>query len=486
MNAVAIGFGDAGKTQDLLWLRVKEQGNLPGFSSVVRQIVGAMQSDDDREFSMTRTVLSDPALTQRVLRLANSAMYAMFGEINTVSRAVMVLGTESIGHLALGLKLVDGMADVSTGSSQVRMEMEKSVLAGHIARQATAQASTRDAEEAVVCSLLHGLGRMMTAFYLPEYWEALQHATQERGPGIGAEVATLGMTLSDIGRLIARRWGLPHGLIESLQDVAPQAGEPLDHTAWLAALATMSSNCAQAICEDGADEEALSLIVESYAEMLGMESANLLGAIASAREAAHEDPALARAVSTTARPAAPQEAPREASRSDATPVLVRGVADMRNASAGITVSQLMTMALETSYQGLRLKRAVAFLRNRKEGRYVASMFFGEDMQPTLQRLAFDDAYQPDVFHAALANDKMVCVKDAQDAAFRAKLPRWWKEAFLSTRSFIVLPLTANRHPVGFLYGDWGDAPPVSLSNTEIMALNEMRQLVMRRDIAQGV
>jgi len=158
---------------------------------------------------------------------------------------------------------------------------------------------------------------------------------------------------------------------------------------------------------------------------------------------------------------------------------------MRNASAGITVSQLMTMALETSYQGLRLKRAVAFLRNRKEGKYVASMFFGEDMQPTLQRLAFDDAYQPDVFHAALANDKMVCVKDAQDAAFRAKLPRWWKEAFLSTRSFIVLPLTANRHPVGFLYGDWGDAPPVSLSNTEIMALNEMRQLVMRRDIAQG-
>ena len=485
MNAVAIGFGDAGKTQDLLWLRVKEQGNLPGFSSVVRQIVGAMQSDDDREFSMTRTVLSDPALTQRVLRLANSAMYAMFGEINTVSRAVMVLGTESIGHLALGLKLVDGMADVSTGSSQVRMEMEKSVLAGHIARQATAQASTRDAEEAVVCSLLHGLGRMMTAFYLPEYWEALQHATQERGPGIGAEVATLGMTLSDIGRLIARRWGLPHGLIESLQDVAPQAGEPLDHTAWLAALATMSSNCAQAICEDGADEEALSLIVESYAEMLGMESANLLGAIASAREAAHEDPALARAVASAARPAAPQEAPREASRSDATPVLVRGVADMRNASAGITVSQLMTMALETSYQGLRLKRAVAFLRNRKEGKYVASMFFGEDMQPTLQRLAFDDAYQPDVFHAALANDKMVCVKDAQDAAFRAKLPRWWKEAFLSTRSFIVLPLTANRHPVGFLYGDWGDAPPVSLSNTEIMALNEMRQLVMRRDIAQG-
>jgi HD-like signal output (HDOD) protein len=482
MSAVAIELGNAGKTQEMLWQRVKEQGNLPGFASVVRQIVGAMQSDDEREFSMTRTVLSDPALTQRVLRLANSAMYAMFGEINTVSRAVMVLGTESIGHLALGLKLVDSMADVSMSSALVRLEMEKSVLAGHIARQATAQASTRDAEEAVVCSLLHGLGRMMTAFYLPEYWEALQQACERLGDGIAAEVSTLGMSLSDIGRLIAKRWGLPHGLIESLQDVSPQAGEPLDHTAWLAALATMSSCCAQAICEEGADREALSRIVESYADMLGMESASLLGAIEAAREAATEDPALSRIIAAPGKTvAASNEARHDNRRVDATPALVRGVADMRNAAAGINVSQVMTMALETSYQGLRLRRAVVFLRKRKEGKYVAGMSFGDDMQALLPRLAFDDAYQPDVFHAALANDKMVCVKDAQDAAFRAKLPRWWKEAFPTVRSFIVLPLTAQRQPVGFLYGDWGDAAPVSLSHTEILALNELRTLVMKRD-----
>ena len=107
MTTMPPELGDSRKTQELLWKQIKEQGHLPGFSNVVDQIVGAMQSEDEREFSMTRTVLSDPALTHRVLRLANSAMYAMFGEINTVSRAVMVLGTESIGHLALGLKLVD-------------------------------------------------------------------------------------------------------------------------------------------------------------------------------------------------------------------------------------------------------------------------------------------------------------------------------------------------------------------------------------------
>ena len=475
MTAMPPELGDSRKTQEMLWKQIKEQGHLPGFSNVVDQIVGAMQSEDEREFSMTRTVLSDPALTHRVLRLANSAMYAMFGEINTVSRAVMVLGTESIGHLALGLKLVDSLATVSSTSSGVRTEMEKAVLAGHIARQVTAQASTRDAEEAVVCSLLHGLGRMVVVFYLPQYFDAITKMVEEGVDEAVAAVKVLGMTMVDVGRLIARRWGLPRDLIESLHDVMPQAGEPLDHAGWLAALSTMSSTCARVICEDGAGDEALAVIVEGYSDMLGMECATVLEAVGAAREAARDDPALTRTAA-----AAASVVPEDIGRVDATPALVRGVADMRKVAASITTSQLMTMALETIFQNLKLTRAVAFLRNRKEGKYVAGMCFGADVQVLAPRLMFSDAYQPDVFHAALANDKMVCVKDASDPAFRAKLPRWWKDAFPAVRSFIVLPLTVNRHPVGFIYGDWDDTVPAALEQSEIVALNELRALTMAR------
>ena len=74
------------KTLELLWKRVKQHGDLPGFSNVVSMIMSAVHDEGDREFNMTKTVLSDPALTQKVLRLANSAMYSMFGrDINTVS-----------------------------------------------------------------------------------------------------------------------------------------------------------------------------------------------------------------------------------------------------------------------------------------------------------------------------------------------------------------------------------------------------------------
>jgi hypothetical protein len=48
------------------------------------------------------------------------------------------------------------------------------------------------------------------------------------------------------------------------------------------------------------------------------------------------------------------------------------------------------------------------------------------------------------------------------------------------RSFIVLPLTVNRHPVGFIYGDWDDTVPAALEQSEIVALNELRALTMAR------
>lgn len=481
MDVIATASVNPDKTMELLWARVRQRGDLPGFSKVVGAIIGAMRGDDDREFSMTRTVLQDPALTQKVLRLANSAMYSVFGQsINTVSKAVIVLGTEAIGHLALGLKLIDGLAGASSGSEEARAEMEKAVLAGHIARQVASSASTRDAEEAVVCSMLHSLGRMMTAFYLPELWQQVR--AKSRAPGgdeQGAAREVLGLGLDDIGRLAARRWGLPAGLVETLQDVPPKApGEPLDHNDWLAAVSTLSSRCADALCgSTGSARQELASLADNYAEMLGIEAQQVVAAVETARRSAAEEDNVALRVPLRE---TEQLEPEVGKPADAAAVLARGVADMRSALEDSSAGQVMTMGLETVYQGLRFSRAAVFLRYPADQKYAALMSFGEGMQEQVSALAFGDAYQPDVFHAALANDKMIFVENARDAAFLPKLPRWWKDAFPTARSFMVLPLTVNRRPAGFLYGDWDmSCPPARIEQAEIGPLNELRTLVMR-------
>lgn len=479
------GAINSDKTMELLWSRIRQRGDLPGFSRVVTAIIGAMRGDDDQEFNMTKTVLQDPALTQKVLRLANSAMYSVFGQgINTVSKAVIVLGTEAIGHLALGLKLVDGLSAASMESASARAELEKSVMAGHIARQVASSTSMRDAEEAVVCSMLHSLGRMLVTFYLSDYWQQIKARSAETGADentIASKI--LGLGLDEVGRLAAKQWGLPAGLIETFRDVPPKpVGEPLDHKDWLAAVSTLSSRCADALSNDDVSAQAaLADLADGYAEMLGLEKDQLMAAVETAqRTAADEDSVVVRPVKRAAseQPAAPP--PIAGKPANAASILARGVADMQGVQQTASTSQLMSMALETVYQGLGFTRVVAFLRDVEHSTYVAHMCLGEGGQELLPLLKFGDAYQPDVFHASLANDKMIFVENALDPAFSNKVPRWWKDALPTVRSLMVLPLTVNRHPVGFIYGDWDRSkPPSRIEQAEVGPLNEIRMLVMR-------
>ena len=471
----------AAKTMDLLWSRVRKKGNLPGFSKAVGAILAAMRGDDDREFNMTKTVLSDPVLTQRVLRLANSAMYAVFGQnINTVSRAVIVLGTDAIGHLALGLKLVEGLSSVSHESDSAKREMEKSVLAGHIARQVASSANSRDIEEAVVCAMLHDLGKMMTAFYLPEQWAAIRaYVVQHEEPESVAAEQILGLTFDDLGRRVARQWSLPDSLVNSMRDFPPQPiSDPLTHTDWLAAMSSLSSTCANLIVDEDASEEALPQTLSAYSEMLGLEVTEMMAALDAAHSVASEESTLTCLTKTDPQVKRTEQAIVQPSPVDPVALLVKGVSDMGKVINGANSGQMITMALETFYNGLGLSRAISFLHNPQKSKYIARHFFGHGVQDAACELEFESAYQPDVFHASLTSNKVVLIENAASPALANKLPRWWKAGLPNSASFIVLPLVVNRQAIGFIYGDWDKAVMGSkLGSFELAALDKLRNLV---------
>ena len=470
----------ADATLSLLWERIRRQGDMPGFTKAINAILASMRGEDEREFSMTQTVLSDPVLTQKVLRLANSGMYSAFGQrVNTVSKAVLVLGTEAIGHLALGLKLIEELAKSTPDTETAHIEMEKAVLAGMVAQQIAASAVSRDPEEAVVCSILHSLGRMMVTFYMPDRWAQLRETA---GPGReeNAAGAVLGLSLEEIGRATAEHWGLPRNLVAGMRRVAPgERFEGFGHDDWLAALGTMSTDAADALWhDDEAGAARVAALAESFAPMLGVEAQILLGAIEKARETASSDLTIAPLAKPLEKRARLAAATRK--RMAGNKVLMSGVADMRDAGVSATPGQMMSMALETIHKGLSFTRSFAFLRNRKEGRYAARLGMGEDSKAMLPNLVFDDVYEPNVFHAALGSDRVIFIENARDAKFAAKLPLWWKASLSEARCFVVIPLCAHGQPAGFIYGEWDDSfPSVVLSQTEFSLLNDLRGLVVR-------
>jgi len=485
----------ADATLALLWERIRRRGDMPGFTKAISAILASMRGEDERDFSMTQTVLSDPVLTQKVLRLANSGMYSAFGQrIGTVSKAILVLGTEAIGHLALGLKLIEELGKSTPDSLQAHIEMEKAVLAGMVAQQVAVQAASRDPEEAVVCSILHSLGRMMVTFYLPEHWAALQQAVAQDGHEDGAAVRHLGLSLEQVGRATAEHWGLPRNLVAGMRRVEP--GERFDgfgHDDWLAALGTMSTQCAESLWnDDEAGAERVAELAAGFAGMIGIAPESILGAVEKARLGAAADLSIAPLANPPEKRARTAAATRM--RETGNKILENGVADMRAVTAdgaGATPGQMMSMAIETAYHGLSFTRAFGFLHNRRDGKYGAKIGLGDGARPLLPRLVFDDSFHPDVFFASLQSDRVIFVENARDPKFGGKLPGWWKGTLADARCFVIIPLCSHGEPVGFIYGDWDDRfPSVYLNQTEFSLLNDMRGLVVgtveRRQTVEAV
>jgi HD-like signal output (HDOD) protein len=472
--------GDATLAQ--LWDCTRRRGDMPGFAKAITAILGAMRGEDEQEFNMTRTVLSDPVLTQKVLRLANSGMYSAFGQhVNTVSKAVLVLGTEAIGHLALGLKLIEELAATSSDTTIAHIEMEKAVLAGIVAQQIAYAAESRHGEEAVVCSMLHTLGRMMLTFYMPERWHELQRlADQEARTVDQTAPGLLGLSMEEVGHAAALHWGLPKSLIDGMRRLPPpEPGAEVSPSDWIAGLSTMSALCAESLWhDDAAGAAAVHELTQSYSGMLGVEPASLMHAIEQAKVVAANDLTIAPLSRPAERRAKALAKTRQ--RAAGNKILLSGLSDMRDVLDTASPGQMVQIALETVYKGLDFSRAVAFVRNRKENQYSAKISFGDGTRELLNAMTFDDNYEPNVFHAALNSDRVIFIENARDAKFAAKLPLWWKSSLSEARSFVILPLSANGQPAGFLYGDWDDSfPPISLSATEFSLLNDMRALVVR-------
>ena len=110
------GEGPIDKAEALQSLLARMQGgsDFPAQSSAVREVSCMASSDHENLRRLSQAVMQDVALSQRLLRLANSSAYRPAGQdsVSTVSRALMVLGMDTVRTLALSLLLFDNVADV--------------------------------------------------------------------------------------------------------------------------------------------------------------------------------------------------------------------------------------------------------------------------------------------------------------------------------------------------------------------------------------
>jgi hypothetical protein len=123
--------------------------------------------------------------------------------------------------------------------------------------------------------------------------------------------------------------------------------------------------------------------------------------------------------------------------------------------------------------GLNFCRTIVFVRQ-APGVFKARLGFGRDVDTLLPSLQFPEAFEPDVFHLAIANSVGIFIENAHDSKMVARLPAWFKQSFDDARSFVLLPVSANHSTVALMYGDWShEKEPRKISQREMSALNEL-------------
>lgn len=140
-----------------LMLAMKDSKGIQASERSVASVLGALDDGNDDKREIASHIIEDFALTQKVLKLANSSMYAPFGSgSSSVSAALLVLGSEAVLHLVLG---ADQISDEDLKKDESLLQ---TLLASELARNACADS----VEDASIATLMYEIGRLMTCKYL--------------------------------------------------------------------------------------------------------------------------------------------------------------------------------------------------------------------------------------------------------------------------------------------------------------------------------
>lgn len=189
---------------------VKEIASLPSIYERLNQVVVNPRASA-RDIGLV--VSEDPGLTARLLKLVNSAFFGFPSKIETVSRALMIVGTEQLKELALATSVVEMFEEVPVGIVDMESFWKHSLACGVFARCLAAQCNESNVERYFVAGLLHDVG--LIVFYLKAPEEAkkvLVRVTKTRQPLDNVERDMFGFDHAEIGELLLKEWNLPSSL----------------------------------------------------------------------------------------------------------------------------------------------------------------------------------------------------------------------------------------------------------------------------------
>jgi len=193
---------------------------MPSLSTTVTKVLEICDSPRTSPNDLNRVISLDPVLTGQVLKLINSAYYSLPNQITTLTRAIIMLGLNTVKNLALSTAVLQSLGGEDSFCALSMDDFwSHSICAGVTAKAIAALkgVTIAEREEYFVAGLLHDLGKIPLNNCFPEeYRQALELAKLEQGSLQQAEITILGIDHTAVGRMIADKWQLGGTASESM------------------------------------------------------------------------------------------------------------------------------------------------------------------------------------------------------------------------------------------------------------------------------
>lgn len=181
---------------------------MPSLSTTVSKVLEICSRPDTAPNDLNKVISLDPVLTGQVLKLINSAYYSLVNKVTSLTRAIIMLGLNTVKNLALSTAIIRSVGQAKKSKSlPIREFWAHSIGVGVMAKLLAIEQGLplAEREEYFVAGLLHDLGKIP---FGDEYAEVILRAVKEKEPLIQIEQQVMGIDHEEVGHLIASKWKL--------------------------------------------------------------------------------------------------------------------------------------------------------------------------------------------------------------------------------------------------------------------------------------
>ena len=210
------------KLQDV----VNQPGKLPTIPKLGQQLVASFSDEDANIDDIARQINADPALSAKLLRLANSAYFHVSRTVGTVQAALQMLGFIMVRNLVLGSSVASAFPKVP--GVELKQFWRYSLYTACVARWLAPRVRV-NADMVFTLGLLHAVGQLQLHVVSPQALTALDRRVPVLEPTrAAAERDALGYDYTMVSAELARIWNFPAPMSDILRVVA----QPLESEDW--------------------------------------------------------------------------------------------------------------------------------------------------------------------------------------------------------------------------------------------------------------